>query len=648
MAEEKSTLGGYKTINEYVFNKLKKIQGPEYSFGHLFGLMFSERNNIFFEQSKGFELRKITYGEAYDRVLELTGPVHAAVNAPHGSVVGLYMENGPEWVEFFWAILRCGWNPVLLNLRLGNAILEGILKDCGACAVISGSDRFSVRTVPVSEIGTVYTDDGFVPGDFGEELLITSSGTSRHVKICSYSAKQICRQITDSGRIISECALMKKHYHGSLKQLTLLPFCHIFGLTAVYFWFGYFSRTFVALNSLAPETVVSTIRDHEVTHIFAVPLFWEKIYETAMKTIRSKGEKTWNRFCKGMGIYRKLYRFPALQRTFSRLCMKDVRANLFGDSLSFEISGGGAISPDVLEFFNAVGYHLVNGYGTTEAGITSVETGSDQRIINSGTVGKPFCIVEYRVVDGELQIFGDSMCTKIRRGSEVRENNGWYATGDLAHEVDGRFYLDGRQDDMIVSPSGENLNPLLIEQQLQTEGVRRMCLIRSEKDGVVLLVSREVSELPDEELKERVAKKAEEAKVLGEIRRIVILQEDLITGGDFKVDRRKIAERYDAGKFVSAFTQSTAEAAEEGSLPALVSEIRQIFAESLNADENTIAMNANFFLDCGGDSLAYLGMVAELEERYGIGFPSAGERSLATVSEIAEYIVEHRNADVTV
>jgi len=639
------TLAGFKSIDDLVQYKLSLIQGPEYSFDRLFDLMFSERENVFFEQSKGFESRKITYGEAYDKVCELTGPVHGAVPAPQGAVVGLYMENGPEWIEFFWAILRCGWNPLLLNPRLGKTVLEGILADCGAFAVLSDSDSFSVKTVLTSEIGVKYADDGFVPGSFGEELKITSSGTSRHVKICSYTAKQICRQIVDSGSIIAECVQMKTHYHGSIKQLTLLPFCHIFGLTAVYFWFGFFSRSFVALPNMAPDTVVSTIRGHEVTHIFAVPLFWEKIYDTAIKTIKNRGEKTWKKFCKGMDIYRKLYRFPALQRAFSKKCMKEIRDNLFGESLCMMICGGGAISTDVLEFFNAVGYHLVNGYGTTEAGITSVETGSDQRLINSGTVGKPFGVVRYQLKNGELQIAGDSISPKIQCGTDVRDNDGWYCTGDLAHESNGHYYIDGRMDDLIVSPSGENLNPVLIEQQLQTEGIHRLCLIRSEKDGVVLLASKEISNRSDDELKAALREKAEAAKVLGEIRKIVLLDRDLIAEGDFKIDRRGIIEQYENGSFESEAEGSVSPEKIGAGMQQLVCGIRAIFAGSLNKEESAVSLNANFFTDLGGDSLSYLGMVAELEDKYGVRFPSAGEKSLASVAEIAEFVLEHQNAD---
>jgi long-subunit acyl-CoA synthetase (AMP-forming) len=138
--------------------------------------------------------------------------------------------------------------------------------------------------------------------EFGKEILILSSGTSGRVKICAYTALEFYFQISDSCRMVEQCALLKKHYECRLKLLALLPFYHIFGLTAVYLWFSFFSRTFVHLSDLSPETVVNTIKRHKVTHIFAVPLFWEKVYKAAIKTIKKRGEKTYAKFCKAIKI----------------------------------------------------------------------------------------------------------------------------------------------------------------------------------------------------------------------------------------------------------------------------------------------------------------------------------------------------------
>ena len=146
---------------------------------------------------------------------------------------------------------------------------------------------------------------------------------------------------------------------------------------------------------------------YEVTHIFAVPLFWNKVYTEAVKRIKERGEKTYRKFRKGLKLSNALSGIPCLARAFRKRFLKEIRDNLFGESICFMITGGGVVSSDVLGFFNGIGYHLSNGYGMSEIGIASVELSEDNRILNSCSVGQPMGSVEYRINEnGELMIRG--------------------------------------------------------------------------------------------------------------------------------------------------------------------------------------------------------------------------------------------------
>ena len=174
-----------------------------------------------------------------------------------------------------------------------------------------------------------------------------------------------------------------------------MPFYHVFGLIAVYIWFAFFSRAFVQLNDLSPQTIVNTIKRHKVTHIFAVPLFWETVYDQAIKTIKSRGDKTYQKFLKGMQLSRKLGSAPLLGNAFTKAAFREVRENLFGESICFLITGGSAIRPEVIEFFNAIGYRLADGYGMTETSpvltVLSPEPSSG-RTINSPSAVIPIAV----------------------------------------------------------------------------------------------------------------------------------------------------------------------------------------------------------------------------------------------------------------
>lgn len=635
------TLGQHKSINDFVAAKLRRLDELGASFDALFEVMFSERENILYETSRGYRIEKLTYGQAYDDILRRARTLAGLLDdTPRGSVVGLHMSNGPDWIELFWAILACGMRPFLMNTRMDDETLAAALAACGAAAVVSDGRSFAVRTIPAGEI--LPADEPIERGPFGGELLVMSSGTSLHVKLCAYTAAELRSQIGDSSDIIRRCAQMKKHYKGQLKQLDFLPFYHVFGLIAVYIWFGFFSRSFVHLADMSPQTILNTIRRHSVTHIFAVPLFWDTVYAQALAAIRDRGEETWARFQKGMRIARAVGDVPLLGRLFGRVAFREVRDGLFGESICFMIAGGSEIRGDVLEFFNAIGYHLADGYGMTEIGITSVELSRRKKLLDSASVGLPMDSMEYRLSDeGELLVRGPSAARYVLCDGTRTENTGdWFHTGDLASFEGGRWRILGRRDDLVISPSGENLNPSLIEQRIDVPGADQVCLVSvRENDAAtpVLLVS--VSPRLTAEalagvrsaLRDRLAALG----LAGQIGRIVLVEGDLMGEQDFKLNRTRLARDYAAGRLKEAVGRAPMDASAQDELTRRVLAYMEL---ALDREEGTLLPDDDFFLDGGGTSLAYFALIAQLQEEFGITFPTSGGRSLSTARELAAYI----------
>ena len=403
-----TNIANFQTINEYVNYKSQKLKKGAQTFSALFELMFSEESNTFWESNNGYRIIKKSYGTVKNEIVKKAYTLQLKLGSfEKGSVVGLYMQNSLEWIEIFWSILKCGYCPLLLNTRLDKKLLEDTLTRTGAKAVISDGETFTLPTYTAEEIVCGEFDGECV--SFGEEILLMTSGTSNMVKICAYDAPSIINQILNAEQIVNASRLIKKHYEGELKQLTFLPFYHIFGLTAMYMWFAFYARSFVALKDMSPQCILNTIRRHKVTHIFAVPLFWNTVYEQAIKKVKERGEATYLRLQKGLKISQKLSGIPVLARWFRKKAFKEVRDKLFGESVCFMITGGGCIGEEVLQFFNGIGYHLSNGYGMSEVGITSVELSEDNHILNSGTIGKPMASVSYRINErGELLIKGKS------------------------------------------------------------------------------------------------------------------------------------------------------------------------------------------------------------------------------------------------
>ena len=636
------SIGGFRTINAYVRDKLVRFSAAERDFLSLFNVMFSEKDNVMFEWSEGYKIGKTTYGQCEDSILRKAETLKNMLpGCPEGAVIGLHMQNSQAWIEVFWCILLCGWRPLLMNLRLDKESLSGIVKDLNAYAVITGEKdaAFPARVIRAEEI--LPSEKRMTAEKAGNEILVMSSGTSSHVKVCAYTGEEFFAMVRDSYGIIRRCPQIKRHYRGQLKQLAFLPFYHIFGLVAVYLWFGFFSRSFVLLKDMTPQTILDTIRRHEVTHIFAVPLLWNRVYEQAMQAIRERGEKTQKKFEKGLRIARKLDAVPPLGWLFSKFAFREIRQNLFGESICFLISGGSEIRPCVMEFMNAVGYRLANGYGMTEIGITSVELSGSRRLLNSGSVGVPFSSLEYRIDEkGCLLVRGASLAKWVWEGGKITPRSGdWFFTGDLAACRRGRYYILGRRDDVVISPTGENLNPNLIEDKLMLRGVRQVCLVGvKEDDGVrpALVVSPNPL-LPSSGIRALRDRLQERLQALGlekQVGRIVFVRESLMTADEIKLNRGRVAMDLQRGAF-TLIHPDTPEDRQDGELAA---HVRALFAQALGKKTEEIGEEDDFFLDLGGASLDYFSVVAQLQNEFGILFPAEGEKSLSRPREIAEYI----------
>lgn len=634
-------LGEYKSIKEYVEEKLKAFKEKGLTTETLFSLMFQEKSNIMYERSAGYRIQSFTYGEVEREImLKCTTLDRLLKDVPKGSVVGLSMSNSLNWIENFWAIIITGRRPLLINLRLSQDMVEGSLRDSKAAAVISDERTYSVPTIMDEQI--VPAEEAYSPAAFGDEILVMTSGTSRHVKLCAYSAEELYYQIKGSASIIRECKQVQLHYKDRLKLLTFLPFYHAFGLVAVYIWFSFFSRTFVELKDMMPDTITGTVRRHGVTHIFAVPLFWEKVYEQAIKTIRLRGEETEKKFTKAMALRDKLGD-SALGRLFSKVAFREVRENLFGDSIRFMITGGSSISTKAVRFFNGIGYHLADGYGMSEIGITSVELSTKPSILNACFIGKPMDGMEYRInSDGELEVNGKAIARYIIEDGEKKIiNNGFFKTRDLAECINGHYRVLGRRDDLVIGYSGENLNPNLIEPELMLKDVNEVCLIGAREGAqviptLVFSVNRFISAERLSELDAAVKEKLAELRLSSEIRRVMYVSDRLIVGDEYKLNRIRLRNCLENGEF----TEITALGPGEELNDELTLRLRAFFAAAVSKNEDEIADKADFFLDLGGSSLDYFGMIAGLESEFGVKIPTDKSSELTTVADFYNFLKE--------
>ncbi len=630
-----TNISGFETIEEYITHKLDAFSRCDRSFSSLFDYMFSETQNTMSELSDGYRIVKTAYGEVKDQILRKIVTLSKMLDA-EGEIVGIYMDNSLDWIKVFWAVLACGRTPLLMNKRLPKEVLENVLHDHHVGAVITDGEVFSVKTIDRSAL-TEDCEPAAKPLMFGKEVIFMSSGTTESVKLCVYTAENFFYQIANSVDIVKKCPAISANFEGELKLLTLLPFYHIFGFIAVYLWFGFFSRTFVFLRDMTPKTIQSTVKKHKVTHIFAVPMVWDKVYKTVLSTAQSKGGRT----------YKKLMRAVRLSNgsSFSHRLLhgklSQVREQIFGDSIKFLISGGGYISNEVLEFYNGIGYHMVNGYGMTEVGITSVEISDRAKLRNMGAIGDPFLYTQYSInSQGQLLIKGKSMASRIYGGDGVTviDHDEWFNSGDLVNKTKFGYFLQGRSDDLIISSTGENINPRLIESALRINGAESICLLASGSQ-ITLLINTKYCYSSKRAQNVLSSAKSELSRIgmLSAIDRICLTPDPFMAAGEYKVSRRKLAKRLADGSLTLIDETAHASSA-SGEFGDLEKTVLHIFAEVLQKPGREISADDNFFTVLGGSSIEYFMLADAVSERFGVDIKSAEGKSLHTVNEICSYI----------
>ena len=609
----------------------------------IFDIMFYKRDNILCESSDGFRIHKQTYGQICDRILSAAGGLYEKIGATH-SYVALEMDNSPEWIVAFWAILASGNKPYLVNMRypqsLSNAILKTLNITYTLCAKESELDTQSIL------IGSVEGSTARAPeAVFEDEIAFSSSATSMNEVVCFYRGFQISEQILNFEGIIKECPRIAKHYKGSLKQLAFLPFYHVFGLFAVYFWFTFFGRTLVFLRDLSADTILQTVRRHQVTHIFAVPMLWHTVEKQLLSRLKEQGEKKQKKFQRGLKLTNALQNlFPSFGPELSKRIMKEVTSQLFGPSVYFCINGGSYLRDSAMALLNGIGYCTYNGYGMSEIGITSVELRSRPKDRNKNTIGHPFQSVEYRLDEkGCLQVRGSSLCVRKLINGREQTLEGWFHTGDKMTCENGYYTILGREGDLVIGENGENINPDTVEKLFLVGSAKMLSVLglpgqQGQELSMVVQLSPYATEQTITAIREEVYGINATLPTATAIRKFYFTRDELAPPTAVKVSRTQLQKKIAAGEITLVpFSECTAMAAGEEGSP-LMQDVKRIIAKVLELPVEKVESGSHIFFDLGASSIQYFTVLSELSSHFSITGYDKDDKYCYTPKDICEYI----------
>jgi long-chain acyl-CoA synthetase len=134
------------------------------------------------------------------------------------------------------------------------------------------------------------------------------------------------------------------------------------------------------------------------------------------------------------------------------------------------VCGAAPASPELFEYYHALGVPLVEGYGLTEStGVISVNRVERPRV---ETVGQPIPGIEVALADdGEILTRGPHVFKGYFKDAELTaqtvDREGWLHTGDVGAWEDGYLKIIDRKKDIIITAGGKNITPAYIENKLK-------------------------------------------------------------------------------------------------------------------------------------------------------------------------------------
>ena len=620
-----------ENVNKVVDTRCLGLISSNKKFEDIFNVMFSKDDYILGEWNDGYKIKSLSFGEAKKKILNLAYSINQKYPNLKVSYIGIGMESSVEWILSFWAILASGNKPYLVNLRHPEALINNLLKSLDIKYLIVK------EKMPYMAEGIFYNEldleaKNYKP-TFQNEMALSTSATTLREKIIFYSGEEISAQILNCKKILKENKQIKKHYKGRLKQLVFLPLYHIFGFMATYMWFSFFGRTMVFLSDYSKDTILNTIRKHEVTHLFAVPLFWNTIQNEIVRAVKQKGME--KKFNKGVGLCLGLQKmFPNYGLWKSKRIMHEVTDELFGKSVLFCISGGSYIKEDTLRTINALGYPLYNGYGMSEIGITSVELGNiKDRLKNS--IGKPFESITYKIEDGKLYVSGTSISHKMKINGEYQYNSDTYPTLDMVKkDKDNRYYILGRSDDLFIGANGENINPDQIEMEFDLSKANRFSILAIDnKLSLVIEISKYLSKNAIAALYDEAVASNNKLDSSLRVSQIYFTYDKIQADTAIKVSRQYLLKKLE-NKEVSLIKVDEIKENEDIKVnPLILNDVIEIFKEVLL--KNEVKENSNFFFDLEGTSLDYFSLISQLNQRFNVEITFKEENNFHTPIDLA-------------
>ena len=435
-----------------------------------------------------------TYAEFRKKSIELAH-LFSRYGLNAGDRIAILSQNMPNWTVSLFSIVAFGRVAVPMLPDSSESEVTNILNhsECTAIFVsqrMAGklSDEVKKKLTLIIDMDTfeiMQRDDAeFTCDGWGKEpspddlaMIIYTSGTSGRAKGVMLSHRNFCQNVIE--------AWHAQKANKRDRWLSILPMSHTYEMSFSVLYPVFVGGSVYHIKKLpTPTILIETMKKVRPTIMCSVPLIIEKVYKASIvPTIERSRVLSWMR-----KKTPKLLYFLIGKRLYKT----------FGGKLKFFGIGGSKLDPVVEDFLIKAKFPYAIGYGLTETAplITNACVGKTK----VGSIGVPAYNVQVKLDninpetgEGEIVAKGDNVMLGYykdpERTRQVLSDDGWFRTNDLAcMDENGRFYIKGRLNNMILGPSGENIYPEEIEQVINNFGGVNESLVMERDGKLVALV----------------------------------------------------------------------------------------------------------------------------------------------------------------
>jgi long-chain acyl-CoA synthetase len=558
-----------------------------------------------------------------------------------GDRVLFWAENSAEWVAAFYGCLLRGAVVVPLDVESAPDFVERVRQQTQARLLLYGEDERCRRELPgvervrLSDLGGIVTRYHCAPARAFEidenqpaEIIFTS-GTTAEPKGVVLTHGNLLANLAPLEKEIEKYLKWERPFH-PIRFLSLLPLSHVFGQFMGVFVPALLGGEVYFQPSLNPSEIVETTKRNRVSVIVTVPRVLEVLKDRIERGREARGRGDEFRRAlegaKGAHVLRRWWRF------------RDVRRE-FGWKFWAFVSGGATLAAETEEFWQRMGYAVIQGYGMTEtASLVSVNHPFKQ---SRGSIGKPLPGHEVRLGEGgEILVRGANVSPGYwdAETQSARRRADWLRTGDVGEmDAAGNLFFRGRAKDVIVTSAGVNVHPADLEAALNAQPeVRESCVVGIEAAGgpepVAALILRDAEGEAEARAAAAVARANGSLGQFQQIRRWVVWAEtDFPRTATQKVRKPLVAESLRAR--LAGELNGRASSAALAETLARVGIVGEGAARKLDPA-------ATLEADLKLDSLGRVELLSALEDRYQIEIDEAKFTAATTVGDIERVVRE--------